>query len=72
MDVTGLLKAWSSGEDRAQEALLVLVYGQLRSIARRQLRGERQGHTLQPTAVVHEAYTRLVSRGHIEWQDRRH
>lgn len=72
VDVTGLLKAWSSGEARAREALIVVVYGQLRSIARRQLRGERMNHTLQPTAVVHEAYARLMAHDRIEWQDRRH
>lgn len=72
MDVTRLLKAWSSGEQRAQEALIGVVYGQLRNIARRQLRSERRGHTLQPTAIVHEAYARLVAQGAIEWQDRRH
>lgn len=71
-EVTHLLKAWSSGEARAHEALIAMVYDQLRSIARRQLRGERRDHTLQPTAVVHEAYARLVARGHVEWQDRRH
>lgn len=72
MDVTRLLRAWSAGVDRAHEELIAMVYDQLRHIARRQLRGERPDHTLQPTAVVHEAYGRLVAGGAVEWQDRRH
>jgi RNA polymerase sigma factor (TIGR02999 family) len=72
MDVTRLLRAWSSGVDRAEEELIAMVYDQLRHIARRQLRGERADHTLQPTAVVHEAYGRLVAHGAVTWQDRRH
>ncbi|MDC0716583.1 sigma-70 family RNA polymerase sigma factor [Nannocystis bainbridge] len=70
--MTVLLRAWSSGEERAREALIAMVYGQLRSIARRQLRRERHNHTLQPTAVVHEAYARLMAHDPIAWQDRRH
>lgn len=72
LEVTDLLRAWSSGEERAREAVITLLYGQLRSIARRQLRRERDNHTLQPTAIVHEAFARLVTRDTIEWQDRRH
>lgn len=72
LEVTGLLKAWSSGEEHAREAVITLLYGQLRSIARRQLRRERDDHTLQPTAIVHEAFARLVARDTIEWQSRHH
>ena len=58
--VTELLARWSSGDQSALETLLPLVYGELRRLARRYLSEERSGHTLQPTALVHEAYLRLV------------
>ena len=54
------------------EELLAIVYDELREIARRQLRGERQGHTLQPTALVHEAYLRLVDSRDMAWESRAH
>ena len=69
--VTTLLAAWRKGDPDAFDRLVPLVYDQLREIAARQLRGERPGHTLQPTALVHEAYQRLVGT-EIEWQDRVH
>lgn len=59
-EVTTLLQAWQGGDAGALERLLPLLYGQLHAIARRQLLGERPDHTLQPTALVHEAYLRLV------------
>ena len=59
-EVTTLLQAWQGGDGTALERLLPLLYGQLHGIARRQLQGERPDHTLQPTALVHEAYLRLV------------
>ena len=71
-DVTGLLAEWSRGDRRALEALLPLVYAELRRIAARQLRRERDGHTLQPTALVHEAYLRLVAQRSVDWQGRAH
>jgi RNA polymerase sigma factor (TIGR02999 family) len=71
-DVTSLLADWSRGDRRALEVLLPLVYAELRRIAARQLRRERDGHTLQPTALVHEAYLRLVAQRTVDWQDRAH
>lgn len=70
--VTELLTRWSSGDTSAREALVPLVYNELRKIARRCLSGQRSGHTLQPTALVHEAYLRLVRYDSIDWRDRAH
>jgi RNA polymerase sigma factor (TIGR02999 family) len=63
VDVTQLLDAWQRGDDSALERLLPLIYDELRRVARARLRAERQGHTLQPTALVHEAYLRLIQGG---------
>jgi len=71
-DVTELLDDWSRGDRDALDRLLPLVYAELRRIAARQLRHERAGHTLQPTALVHEAYLRLVEQRNVEWQNRAH
>src|SRR5579864_8442694 len=71
-DVTRLLKAWSTGDEEALAKLTPLVYRQLRDIARRYMAGERDGHILQTTALVHEAYVRLVDCGRVNWQDRAH
>jgi RNA polymerase sigma factor (TIGR02999 family) len=71
-DVTSLLRAWRSGDERAGDALLQRVYGELKRIAAAQFRAERAGHTLQPTAVVHEAFLRLLGQERIEWRDRAH
>lgn len=71
-DVTGLLSEWGRGNADALNELLPLVYAELRRIATRQLRGERVGHTLQPTALVHEAYLRLIDQHHVDWHDRAH
>jgi RNA polymerase sigma-70 factor (ECF subfamily) len=70
-DVTGLLLAWRDGDSDALEKLIPLVYSELHRLAEIHLRRERAGHTLQPTAVIHEAYLRLV-RGKVEWQNRAH
>jgi RNA polymerase sigma factor (TIGR02999 family) len=70
--VTRLLQAWSAGNPDAQEELLPLVYTQLRQRAARHLRHDRKGHTLQPTALVHEAYVRLVGQREVDWQSRAH
>lgn len=70
--VTELLARWSSGDASARDALVPLVYDELRRIARRCLAGQRGNHTLQPTALVHEAYLRLARRDSIQWQDRIH
>lgn len=69
-DVTGLLRAWSGGDERALAALAERVYRELRTMAGVQLRGERSGHTLQPTALVHEAFLRLVDQDRIDWRSR--
>ncbi len=71
-DVTRLLQAWSDGSPLASEQLLPLIYEQLRRIAREYMRRERGGHTLQPTALVHEAYLRLTRGEPISWQGRTH
>jgi RNA polymerase sigma factor (TIGR02999 family) len=70
--VTGLLQAWARGDKDAAERVFPLVYDQLRRLAARQLRGERRGHTLQPTALVHEAYLRLAGQRAPDWPDRAH
>lgn len=69
-DVTALLNAWSEGDPAARDQLMTVVYQDLRRRAAGQLRGERRGHTLQPTALVHEAYLRLVDQRRIVWQNR--
>jgi RNA polymerase sigma factor (TIGR02999 family) len=68
--VTNLLKAWSSGEEAALARLAEHVYPELRLIARRYLRNEAQGNTLQTTALVHEVYLRLVDVSRVDWQAR--
>lgn len=70
-DVTQLLRTWRAGDEQALESLLPLVYDELRSIASASFRGERAGHTLQPTALVHEAFLRLTE-AEIDWSDRAH
>ena len=70
--VTDLLVAWSDGDQQALEKLMPLVHGELRRLARRQMAGERQGHTLQTTALINEAYLRLIDLTRIRWQDRAH
>ena len=69
-DLTGLLLAWRDGEPGALDRLVPLVYDELRRQARLQLRRERAGHTLQPTALVHEAFLRLVEQSRAQWQNR--
>lgn len=71
-DVTALLGDWTRGERGALDQLLPLVYAELRRVAARQLRNERNDHTLQPTALVHEAYIRLVGQRQVDWQNRAH
>jgi RNA polymerase sigma factor (TIGR02999 family) len=70
--VTALLRAWRRGDQTAFERLTPLVYGELRRRAHRYLRGERPGHTLQATALVHEVYLRLVKVDEVDWHDRSH
>lgn len=71
-DVTTLLDRWNRGDQAAYQELLVLLYAELRQLAQGLLRGERDGHTLQPTALVHEAYMRLIGLTQISLEDRRH
>jgi RNA polymerase sigma factor (TIGR02999 family) len=70
--VTALLQAWGNGDQAALQALLPLVEQELHRLARHHMRGERPGHTLQPTALVNEAYLRLVEVAHVRWQNRAH
>src|SRR5262245_3780517 len=70
--VSGLLLAWSRGDIQAGETLMPLVYQQLRKLAAAYLRRERAEHTLQPTALVNEAYLRLIGQERIVWRNRAH
>jgi RNA polymerase sigma factor (TIGR02999 family) len=69
-EVTALLRRARAGDAEAMDRLMPLVYRELRRLAGHYMRGERPGHTLQPTAVVHEAYLRLVGLDRIDWQNR--
>jgi RNA polymerase sigma factor (TIGR02999 family) len=71
-EITRLLADWAGGDRGALDRLAPLVHAELRRIARRQMGGERQGHTLQATALVNEAYLRLAGREGFEWKDRAH
>ena len=71
-EVTELLRRWSGGEVAAKEALIPLVYDELRRLARYYLASQRSDHTLQSTAIVHEAYLRLVGHDHVHWENRSH
>jgi RNA polymerase sigma factor (TIGR02999 family) len=71
-EVTGLLRAWGEGSLEARDRLLPLIYRDLRRRAAARLRHERPGHTLQPTALVNEAYLRLVEQQRVVWHDRAH
>lgn len=72
VDVTGLLQAWRSGDSAAGDRLLERIYQELKRIAGSQLRNERPDHTLQTTALVNEAFLRLVDQRGIDWRDRTH
>jgi RNA polymerase sigma factor (TIGR02999 family) len=71
-DITALLQKWTSGDKSAIDQLTPLIYAELRRLAHRHLRRERQDHTLQSTALVHEAWLRLVDQKQAKWQDRAH
>jgi RNA polymerase sigma-70 factor, ECF subfamily len=71
-EVTRLLAEWAKGDARALDDLTPLVYRELRQLAASYLRKEQQGHTLQPTALVHEAYLRLVDQSNPTWENRSH
>ena len=70
--ITALLQAWGGGDTAALGELMPLVHDELRRMARRCLRGERAGHSLQATALVNEAFLRLVGVQHVDWQNRVH
>ena len=72
MQVTELLVAWSRGNQEALDQLIPLVHGELRRLARRHMARQRKGHTLQPSALVNEAYMRLIDLSRVQWQDRAH
>jgi RNA polymerase sigma-70 factor (ECF subfamily) len=71
-DISALLRAWSDGDQNALEKLTPIVYDELHRLARRYMRRERPGNTLQTTALVNEAYMRLVDYKRMQWQDRAH
>ena len=71
-DVSALLRAWSDGDQRALAQLMPIVYDELRRLAHRYMKRERVGHSLQTTALVNEAYMRLVDYKRMDWQDRAH
>jgi RNA polymerase sigma factor (TIGR02999 family) len=70
--ITQLLIAWNQGDQGARDELMPLVYDELRRLARGYLRRERPDHTLQPTALVNEAYLRLIDQSQVSWQNRAH
>jgi RNA polymerase sigma factor (TIGR02999 family) len=71
-DITALLLAWADGEESARAALVDAVYAELRRVAQWHLRHERPGHTLSPSALVHEAYLKVVDQRRVRWQSRAH
>jgi RNA polymerase sigma factor (TIGR02999 family) len=71
-DVTGLLLEWRGGDERALDRLIPLVHGELHRIAERFVQRERTGHTLQATALINEAYLRLIDAKRVHWRDRAH
>jgi RNA polymerase sigma-70 factor (ECF subfamily) len=71
-EITQLLAEWSNGNQSALDRLYPLVYEELRSLARRYMRRERKDHTLQTTALINEAYLRLVDQKHVHWENRAH
>jgi RNA polymerase sigma factor (TIGR02999 family) len=71
-EITQLLRAWREGDEAAFERLSPMIYGELRKIAHGYMRNERDSATLQATALVHEAYLRLVDAARVDWQDRAH
>lgn len=71
-DVTQLLLDWNHGDPQVLDRLIPLVYDQLHQLAERAMRRERSGHTLQPTALVHEVYLQLIDQTRVQWQNRAH
>jgi hypothetical protein len=71
-DVTTLLLAWNSGDQKALDRLMPLIYDELRRLARRHMRLENAGHTLQPTALVNDLYVQFIDQKRVNWQNRAH
>jgi len=71
-EVTQLLRSWHEGDQAALEKLIPLVYSELRRLAKRYMRGEREGHLLQTTALINEAFVRLIEWKGVSWQNRAH
>src|SRR5262245_46112575 len=71
-EVTQLLVAWSNGDQAALDRLIPIVYGELRRMAKRYMAGQSPDHTLQTTALIHEAYLKLVGNKEKQWQNRAH
>ena len=71
-EVTQLLIAWGKGDESARDELMPLVYEELHGLAHRHIRKERPGHTLQTSALVNEAFVRLVDQKNVHWQNRAH
>ena len=71
-EASALLRAWSEGDQEALNRLTPIIYDELRRLARKYMKGERAGHSLQTTALVNEAYVRLVDYKRMQWQDRAH
>lgn len=72
LEVTVLLEAWNRGDQAALDQLMPLVYTELRQMARRYMSGQPTGHTLQTTALIHEAYLKLAGQSDVHWQNRSH
>ena len=71
-EITQLLLAWNQGDEQALDRLMPLVHGELHRLAHRYMAGERPGHPLQTTALVNEAYLRLIDSSRVRWQNRAH
>ena len=71
-EITTVLRRWSGGDERARQELVDRVYAELKQLARARFAGERSDHTLQPTALVHETYLKLIQGDQVSWQDRVH
>ncbi len=71
-EITGLLKAWGAGDRTALDRLMPVIYTEIHQLAHRYMKRERQGHSMQTTALINEAYLRLVDVGDVHWSDRTH
>jgi RNA polymerase sigma factor (TIGR02999 family) len=71
-EITGLLKAWGAGDRTALDRLMPVVYAEIHKLAHRYMQRERQGHSMQTTALINEAYLRLINVGDVHWSDRAH